>query len=66
VRKFRVTLAFAVAAIVFTIIATITANRVLIAVLFLVLLTFIAMGDATTQRFRIRERTQAETRRTDE
>lgn len=54
-RKYRLTLVFAIAAIVFTVIATLTENRILIAVLFLVLLAFIAISDATIQRSRKRE-----------
>ncbi|MDA0734773.1 MAG: ATP-binding protein [Chloroflexi bacterium] len=54
-RKYRLTLVFAIDAIVFTVIATLTENRILIAVLFLVLLAFIAISDATIQRSRKRE-----------
>jgi len=63
-RKYRLTLAFAIAAIVFTIIADITVNRVLIAVLFLVLLTFVAIGDTTIQRLRRNTQDLVETQRT--
>jgi len=54
-RKYRLTLVFAIAAIVFTVIATLTENRTLVAVLFLVLLAFIAVADVTIQRSRKRE-----------
>ena len=54
-RKYRLTLVFAIAAIVFTVIATLTENRTLVAVLFLVLLAFIAVADITIQRSRKRE-----------
>ena len=54
-RKYRLTLVFAAAAIVFTVIATLTVNPVLIAVLFLVLLAFIAVADTNMQRSRRRE-----------
>lgn len=54
-RKYRLTIVFALAAVLFTIIATLTVNRVLIAVLFLVLLAFIAVADTTIQRSRRRE-----------
>ena len=56
-RKYRLTLVFAVAAIVFTVIATLTENKTLVAVLFLVLLAFIAVADITIQRSRKRELT---------
>ena len=54
-REYRLTLVFAVAAIVFTVIATLTNNKTLVAVLFLVLLAFIAVADITIQRSRKRE-----------
>jgi len=54
-RKYRLTLVFAIAAIVFTVIATLTENKTLVAVLFLVLLAFIAVADITIQRSRKRE-----------
>lgn len=54
-RKYRLTLVFAAAAIVFTVIATLTNNKTLVAVLFLVLLAFIAVADITIQRSRKRE-----------
>ena len=54
-RKYRLTLVFAAAAIVFTVIATLTTNKTLVAVLFLVLLAFIAVADITIQRSRKRE-----------
>lgn len=54
-RKYRLTIVFALAAVVFTVIATLTVNRVLIAVLFLILLAFIAVADVTIQRSRKRE-----------
>ncbi len=55
-RNYRLTIVFAVAAIVFTFIAVaIPVNRLVIAVLFLVLLAFIAVADASIQRSRRRE-----------
>jgi light-regulated signal transduction histidine kinase (bacteriophytochrome) len=54
-RKYRLTIVFALAAVLFTVIATLSINRVLIAVLFLVLLAFIAVADTTIQRSRRRE-----------
>lgn len=61
-KRYRLTLVFAAAAIVFTVIATLTANRILIAVLFLVLLAFISVADATIQRSRRRELALVEAR----
>ena len=44
-RKYQMTALFVVCGVVFTTIATLTANRVIIAVLFLMLLGFIAVAD---------------------
>ncbi|MFQ6026452.1 MAG: ATP-binding protein [Dehalococcoidia bacterium] len=54
--NYRLTIVFAISAIVFTVIAVaIPVNRFVIAVLFLVLLAFIAVADASIQRSRRRE-----------
>ena len=54
-RNYRLTIVFAISAIVFTAIAIMTVDRVVIAVLFLVLLAFIAAADVSIQRSRRRE-----------
>jgi signal transduction histidine kinase len=54
-QKYRLTILFVIAAIAFTVIAALTTNRLLIAVLFLVLLAFIAVADWSIQRSRRRE-----------
>ncbi len=55
-RKYQMTALFVVCALVFTTIATLTANRVIIAVLFLMLLGFIAVADRTIRRLHDREK----------
>jgi len=55
-RKYQMTALFVVCAAVFTTIATLTANRVIIAVLFLMLLGFIAVADRTIRRLHDREK----------
>lgn len=60
-RQYRLTIIFAIAAIVFTIIASLTVNRAVIAVLFLILLAFIGVADTTIQRSRRRELSLVET-----
>jgi Flp pilus assembly protein TadB len=55
-RKYQMTALFAVCAVVFTTIATLIANRVIIAILFLMLLGFIAVADRTIRRLHDREK----------
>ena len=55
-QKYQMTALFAVCALVFTTIATLTANRAIIAILFLMLLGFIAVADRTIRRLRDREK----------
>ncbi len=55
-RKNQMTALFIVCAVVFTTIATLTANRVIIAVLFLMLLGFIAVADRTIRRLNDKEK----------
>ncbi len=55
-RKYQMTALFVVCGVVFTTIATLTANRVIIAVLFLMLLGFIAVADRTIRRLHDREK----------
>jgi len=55
-RNYQMTALFVVGAVVFTTIATLTANRVIIAVLFLMLLGFIAVADRTIRRLHDREK----------
>ena len=55
-RKYQMTALYAVCALVFTTIATLTANRIIIAVLFLMLLGFIAVADRTIRRLHDREK----------
>ena len=55
-RKYQMTALYAVCGLVFTTIATLTANRVIIAVLFLMLLGFIAVADRTIRRLHDREK----------
>ena len=55
-RKYQMTALYAVCAVVFTTIATLTANRIIIAVLFLMLLGFIAVADRTIRRLHDREK----------
>ena len=54
--KYQMTALFVVCAVVFTTIVTLTANRVIIAVLFLMLLGFIAVVDRSIRRLQDRER----------
>ena len=54
-QKYRMTIIFTVAAVVFTVIASMTINRAVIAILFLVLLAFIAVADTNMQRSRKKE-----------
>ena len=54
--RYQMTALFVVCAVVFTTIATLTANRVIIAVLFLMLLGFIAVPDRSIRRLQDRER----------
>ena len=54
-RKYQITALFAVCAVVFTTIATLLANRVIIAILFLMLLGFIAVADRNIRRLHDRE-----------
>ncbi len=55
-RKYQMTALFVVCGVVFTTIATLTANRVIIAVLFLMLLDFIAVADRSIRRLQDREK----------
>ena len=55
-RKYQMTALFVVCAVVFTTIATLIANRVIIAILFLMLLGFIAVADRAMRRLHDRER----------
>ena len=55
-RKYQMTALFVVCAVVFTTIATLIANRVIIAILFLMLLGFIAVADRTIRRLHDREK----------
>ncbi len=55
-RKYQMIALFVVCAVVFTTIATLIANRVLIAILFLMLLGFIAVADRTMRRLHDREK----------
>ena len=55
-RKYQMTALFVVCGLVFTTIATLTANRVIIAILFLMLLGFIAVADRTIRRLQNREK----------
>ncbi len=55
-RKNQMTVLLIVCAVVFTTIATLTANRVIIAVLFLMLLGFIAVADRTIRRLHDKEK----------
>ncbi len=55
-RKYQMTVLFVVCAVVFTTIATLIANRVIIAILFLMLLGFIAVADRTIRRLHDREK----------
>lgn len=54
-QKYRLTILFAIAAIVFLVIAALTTNRTVIAVLFVTLVAFIAAADLSLQRSRRRE-----------
>jgi Flp pilus assembly protein TadB len=55
-RKYQMTALFVVCAVVFTTIATLIANRVIIAILFLMLLGFIAVADRAMRRLHDREK----------
>ena len=55
-RRYQMTALFVVCGVVFTTIATLTANRVIIAVLFLMLLGFIAVADRTIRRLHDQEK----------
>ncbi len=55
-RKYQMTVLFVVCAVVFTTIATLIANRVIIAILFLMLLGFIAVADRAMRRLHDREK----------
>ena len=55
-QKYQITALFAVCAVVFTTIATLLANRVIIAILFLMLLGFIAVADRNIRRLHDREK----------
>ncbi len=55
-RKYQMTALYIVCGVVFTTIATLTANRVIIAILFLMLLGFIAVADRTMRRLHDREK----------
>ena len=54
--KFQRAALFFACAVVFTTIATLVANRVIIAILFLMLLGFIAVADRTVRRLHEREK----------
>ena len=55
-RKYQMTALFVVCGLVFTTIAMVTANRVIIAILFLMLLGFIAVADRSIRRLHNREK----------
>ncbi len=55
-RKYQMTALYVVCAVVFTTIATLTANRIIIASLFLMLLGFIAVADRSIRRLQDREK----------
>jgi len=55
-RKYQMTALFVVCAVVFTTIVMLTASRVIIAILFLMLLGFIAVADRTMRRLHDREK----------
>ena len=55
-RKYQMSALFVVCAVVFTTIATVMTNRVIIAILFLMLLGFIAVADRTIRRLHDREK----------
>ncbi len=55
-RKYQMTALFVVCAVVFTTIATLIANRVIIAILFLMLLGFIAVADRAMRRLHDQEK----------
>ena len=55
-RKYQMTALFVVCAVVFTTIATLIANRVIIAILFMMLLGFIAVADRAMRRLHDREK----------
>ncbi len=55
-RKYQMTALFVVCGLVFTTIAMVTANRVIIAILFLMLLGFIAVADRSIRRLHDREK----------
>ncbi len=55
-RKYQMTALFIVCAVVFTTIVMLIANRVIVAVLFLMLLGFIAVADRSIRRLHDREK----------
>ncbi len=55
-RKYQRSALFVVCAVVFTTIETVMTNRVIIAILFLMLLGFIAVADRTIRRLHDREK----------
>ena len=55
-RKYQMTALFVVCAVVFTTIAILTASREIIAVLFMMLLGFIAVADRSIRRLHDREK----------
>ena len=55
-RKYQMTALFVVCAVVFTTIVMLTANPVIIVILFLMLLGFIAVADRTIRRLTDREK----------
>ena len=55
-RKYQMSALFVVCAVVFTTIATVMTNPVIIAILFLMLLGFIAVADRTMRRLHDREK----------
>ena len=55
-RKYQMTALFAVCVLVFTTIATMTNNPVIIAILFIMLLGFIAVAEQMIRRLRDREK----------
>ncbi len=55
-RKYQMTALFVVCAVVFTTIVMLTASREIIAILFLMLLGFIAVADRTMRRLHDREK----------
>ena len=69
--KFQVTMLLAVAAVIFTVIAALTMNRVVVATLFLALLAFIAVSEGALRRSRrgmadLVEAGMVETKKTEE